>query len=175
MVNSEIVIIDCNSRWASACALMVGRWWFFPRLSSPVRRSHSPSECFLSHRPVTSGWEWWTSRRPSSDQSFPEVWSNKLASFNWNSFMLVLSTFVNFRCFITAAGAGRHINNNNNGTVPNKNSKDFSQYEPIFKQVSEDKRTVTAFELQDMLEACLPNGKLRCTWPQKATIMRVCI
>jgi len=59
------------------------------------------------------------------------------------------------------AGAGRHINNNNNGTVPNKNSKDFSQYEPIFKQVSEDKRTVTAFELQDMLEACLPNDYIK--------------
>ena len=163
-----MVTIDCNSRWASACASMVGRWWSFPRLSSRARRSRSPSECFLSHRPVTSGWEWWTSLLPSSGQSFPEVWSNKLlASFNWNSFILVLSTFVNFWCLITAAGAGRHINNNNNGTVPNKNSKDFSQYEPIFKQVSEDKRTVTAFELQDMLEACLPNGKLRCTWPNK--------
>ena len=38
-------------------------------------------------------------------------------------------------------------------------AKDFSQYEPIFLQMSEDKKTVNAFELVDLLEACLPNGK----------------
>ena len=38
-------------------------------------------------------------------------------------------------------------------------AKDFSQYEPIFLQMSEDKKTVNAFELADLLEACLPNGK----------------
>ena len=37
-------------------------------------------------------------------------------------------------------------------------AKDFSQYEPIFLQMSEDKKTVNAFELADLLEACLPNG-----------------
>ena len=39
-------------------------------------------------------------------------------------------------------------------------AKDFSQYEPIFLQMSEDKKTVNAFELADLLEACLPNGTL---------------
>ena len=39
-------------------------------------------------------------------------------------------------------------------------AKDFSQYEPIFLQMAEDKKTVNAFELADLLEACLPNGAL---------------
>ena len=66
-------------------------------------------------------------------------------------------------------------NNNNNHSLKNGTSspvgaasptaaaaaaaKDFSQYEPIFRQISEDKKTITPFELQDMLEACLPNGE----------------
>lgn len=52
---------------------------------------------------------------------------------------------------------------NGNSASNNKNAvtKDFGQYEPIFKQMSEDKRTVNAFELQDLLEACLPNDYIK--------------
>ena len=44
------------------------------------------------------------------------------------------------------------LNNNNK-------LKDFSQYEPLFNQVSDERRTINCFELQDLLETCLPNGK----------------
>ena len=48
--------------------------------------------------------------------------------------------------------------NNNNG--PNNNKlKDFSHYEPLFNQVSDERRTINCFELQDLLETCLPNGR----------------
>ncbi len=46
--------------------------------------------------------------------------------------------------------------NNNNQKV-----KDFSQYEPLFNQVADERRTINAFELQDLLETCLPNGNNR--------------
>ena len=52
-------------------------------------------------------------------------------------------------------------------SIPSTVAKDFSQYEPIFIQMSEDKKTVNAFELQDLLEACLPNGKLKYKWGSK--------
>ena len=61
--------------------------------------------------------------------------------------------------FARAAQPSRDVITENNNNVNNKNTgKDFSQYEPVFKQISEDKTTLSAFELQDMLEACLPNG-----------------
>ena len=43
------------------------------------------------------------------------------------------------------------LNNNNK-------LKDFSHYEPLFNQVSDERRTINCFELQDLLETCLPNG-----------------
>lgn len=46
------------------------------------------------------------------------------------------------------------IQNNNNKL------KDFSQYEPLFNQVADERRTINCFELQDLLETCLPNGKI---------------
>ena len=49
--------------------------------------------------------------------------------------------------------AGPPILSNNNNKF-----KDFSQYEPLFNQVSDERRTINAFELQDLLETCLPNG-----------------
>ena len=52
--------------------------------------------------------------------------------------------------------AGPPILSNTN----NNKFKDFSQYEPLFNQVADERRTINAFELQDLLETCLPNGKL---------------
>jgi hypothetical protein len=37
--------------------------------------------------------------------------------------------------------------------------KNFSQYEAVFLQLADEHRTVNAFELQELLDACLPNGK----------------
>jgi hypothetical protein len=37
--------------------------------------------------------------------------------------------------------------------------KSFSQYEAFFLQLADEHRTVNAFELQELLDACLPNGK----------------
>lgn len=36
--------------------------------------------------------------------------------------------------------------------------KSFSQYEAVFLQLADEHRTVNAFELQELLDACLPNG-----------------
>jgi calpain-9 len=44
-------------------------------------------------------------------------------------------------------------------TNNNNKLKDFSQYEPLFNQVSDERRTINSFELQDLLETCLPNGE----------------
>ena len=49
--------------------------------------------------------------------------------------------------------AGPPVVNNNNKL------KDFSHYEPLFNQVADERRTINCFELQDLLETCLPNGK----------------
>ena len=38
--------------------------------------------------------------------------------------------------------------------------KSLQQYEAVFLQVADEHRTVNAFELHELLEACLPNGKL---------------
>ena len=38
-------------------------------------------------------------------------------------------------------------------------SKSIGQYEAVFLQLADEHRTVNAFELHELLEACLPNGK----------------
>lgn len=43
--------------------------------------------------------------------------------------------------------------------APPLEGKGFSQYEAVFLQLADEHRTVNAFELQELLEACLPNGK----------------
>ena len=53
--------------------------------------------------------------------------------------------------------AGPPVVNNNNKL------KDFSHYEPLFNQVADERRTINCFELQDLLETCLPNGKENIT------------
>jgi hypothetical protein len=40
-----------------------------------------------------------------------------------------------------------------------KGVKGFEQYETLFMQLSDERKTVNAFELQELLETCLPNGK----------------
>lgn len=45
--------------------------------------------------------------------------------------------------------------------APPLEGKGFSQYEAVFLQLADEHRTVNAFELQELLEACLPNGT---TW-----------
>lgn len=37
--------------------------------------------------------------------------------------------------------------------------KSFTQYESVFLQLADEHRTVNSFELQELLDACLPNGK----------------
>lgn len=39
--------------------------------------------------------------------------------------------------------------------------KSFSQYEAVFLQLADEHRTVNAFELQELLEACLPNDYIK--------------
>lgn len=51
--------------------------------------------------------------------------------------------------------------NNNNGPTNNNKLKDFSHYEPLFNQVSDERRTINCFELQDLLETCLPNDYIK--------------
>ena len=38
-------------------------------------------------------------------------------------------------------------------------SKGYEQYESLFLQLADERRTVSAFDLQELLETCLPNGK----------------
>lgn len=45
--------------------------------------------------------------------------------------------------------------------APPLEGKGFSQYEAVFLQLADEHRTVNAFELQELLEACLPNGETR--------------
>jgi hypothetical protein len=42
----------------------------------------------------------------------------------------------------------------------------YEQYESLFLQLCDERRTVNAFELQELLETCLPNGE------QQAKIFR---
>nr|KAF7434390.1 hypothetical protein H0235_002581 [Vespula pensylvanica] len=44
--------------------------------------------------------------------------------------------------------------------APPLEGKGFSQYEAVFLQLADEHRTVNAFELQELLEACLPNGTI---------------
>ena len=39
-------------------------------------------------------------------------------------------------------------------------TKGFEQYDALFMQLSDDRKTVNAFELQELLETCLPNGEI---------------
>lgn len=41
---------------------------------------------------------------------------------------------------------------------PTLEGKSFTQYEAVFLQLADEHRTVNAFELQELLDACLPNG-----------------
>ena len=42
--------------------------------------------------------------------------------------------------------------------------KNVAQYEAVFLQLADEHRTVNAFELHELLEACLPNGKNPDYW-----------
>lgn len=44
-------------------------------------------------------------------------------------------------------------------------AKSLQQYEAVFLQVADEHRTVNAFELHELLEACLPNGKYVASIP----------
>ena len=44
---------------------------------------------------------------------------------------------------------------------PLLDGKSFSQYEAVFLQLADEHRTVNAFELQELLEACLPNDYIK--------------
>ena len=39
-------------------------------------------------------------------------------------------------------------------------TKGFEQYDALFMQLSDDRKTVNTFELQELLETCLPNCKI---------------
>ncbi|KAJ8665175.1 hypothetical protein QAD02_006837 [Eretmocerus hayati] len=45
--------------------------------------------------------------------------------------------------------------------APPLEGKGFSQYEAVFLQLADEHRTVNAFELQELLEACLPNDYIK--------------
>ncbi|XP_011495120.1 PREDICTED: calpain-C [Ceratosolen solmsi marchali] len=45
--------------------------------------------------------------------------------------------------------------------APPLEGKGFSQYESVFLQLADEHRTVNAFELQELLEACLPNDYIK--------------
>ncbi|KAL0280267.1 UNVERIFIED_CONTAM: hypothetical protein PYX00_001610 [Menopon gallinae] len=44
---------------------------------------------------------------------------------------------------------------------PMHDGKSFSQYEAVFLQLADEHRTVNAFELQELLDACLPNDYIK--------------
>lgn len=44
---------------------------------------------------------------------------------------------------------------------PLLDGKSFSQYESVFLQLADEHRTVNAFELQELLDACLPNDYIK--------------
>ncbi|XP_076272329.1 calpain C isoform X2 [Rhynchophorus ferrugineus] len=44
---------------------------------------------------------------------------------------------------------------------PLLDGKSFSQYEAVFLQLADEHRTVNAFELQELLDACLPNDYIK--------------
>ena len=40
-------------------------------------------------------------------------------------------------------------------------AKGFEQYDGVFMQLCDDRKTINSFELQELLETCLPNGEWR--------------
>lgn len=44
---------------------------------------------------------------------------------------------------------------------PGMETSSFSQYEAVFLQLADEHRTVDAFELQELLDACLPNDYIK--------------
>ena len=68
------------------------------------------------------------------------------------------------------------LNNNNNSSLTKSDNgklKDFTQYEPLFNQVSDERRTINCFELQDLLETCLPNGKVILSYNIQAVFLHL--
>jgi len=43
-------------------------------------------------------------------------------------------------------------------TIAPSDGKNVAQYEAVFLQLADEHRTVNAFELHELLDACLPNG-----------------
>ncbi|XP_034941713.1 calpain-C isoform X2 [Chelonus insularis] len=56
--------------------------------------------------------------------------------------------------------------------APALEGKGFSQYEAVFLQLADEHKTVNAFELQELLEACLPNGNI--DYIKSCASMEVC-
>ncbi len=46
----------------------------------------------------------------------------------------------------------------NGYSTQTSDGKNVAQYEAVFLQLADEHRTVNAFELHELLEACLPNG-----------------
>ncbi len=53
----------------------------------------------------------------------------------------------------------------------------YEQYEVLFLQLCDERRTVNAFELQELLETCLPNGETKSKpnqiWKKKQNIVSI--
>ena len=45
-------------------------------------------------------------------------------------------------------------------SITTSEGKNVAQYEAVFLQLADEHRTVNAFELHELLDACLPNGIL---------------
>jgi hypothetical protein len=45
-------------------------------------------------------------------------------------------------------------------TIAPSDGKNVAQYEAVFLQLADEHRTVNAFELHELLDACLPNGTI---------------
>lgn len=45
-------------------------------------------------------------------------------------------------------------------TIAPSDGKNVAQYEAVFLQLADEHRTVNAFELHELLDACLPNGNV---------------
>lgn len=50
---------------------------------------------------------------------------------------------------------------NSTTTITNPGSCGFGQYEAVFMQLADEHKTINAFELQELLEACLPNDYIK--------------
>lgn len=49
---------------------------------------------------------------------------------------------------------------NSHSSSSSPDGKNVAQYEAVFLQLADEHRTVNAFELHELLEACLPNGNI---------------